>query len=105
VQIVGVTYGGSFMHTVPLRWDQWRKCILFSIAPIPIGILLRLIPIKEPVVAMPFDQGETHSNSEEDRDDFTGTKKERFQRAVHKVITQLRVVGALAALVRPKAHS
>lgn len=95
VQVVGVTYGGSFMRTVPLSWGRWKLCAAVSIVPLPLGFLLRLIPVREAPLPDPepvVDEGEDDEDAV-----FSGTPLDRFRDAVQKVITQLKVVGALAS--------
>jgi len=42
-----VEYGGGFVRTVGLTSDQWLKCILLSSLTLPIGGLMRLVPIAD----------------------------------------------------------
>ena len=42
-----VTFGGDFVRTVPLSYEQWVKCILLGALSLPVGGLMRLIPVRE----------------------------------------------------------
>lgn len=42
-----VQFGGDFVRTVPLDADQWVKCILLGALSLPLGGLMRLIPVRE----------------------------------------------------------
>jgi P-type Ca2+ transporter type 2C len=46
-QALMVEFGGDFVRTVPLTMDHWQKCILLGAMSLPIGGLMRLIPVKE----------------------------------------------------------
>lgn len=99
VQYIGVTFAGTLMHTVPLNAREWRQCILVSIMPLPLGFLLRMIPVRE----SPLPPKEPISDPE---DPFFAEESDRrpmdFHRAAWAVVTQLKVVGALASQVSAK---
>ena len=42
-----VTFGGDFVRTVPLSHEQWGKCILLGALSLPVGGLMRIIPVRE----------------------------------------------------------
>lgn len=42
-----VEYGGDFVHTVPLNRDQWMKCVVLGALALPVGGLMRLVPVGE----------------------------------------------------------
>jgi hypothetical protein len=42
-----VEFGGEFIRTSGLTLDQWIKCILLGSMSLPLGGLMRLIPIKD----------------------------------------------------------
>ena len=46
-QYLLVTFGGDFVRTVPLNYEQWVKCILLGALSLPVGGLMRLIPVRE----------------------------------------------------------
>ena len=110
VQILGVSYFGTFMKTVPLSPILWRKCVQLSLVPLPLGFILRLIPVTEPPLPDPEPEeeegekeGETKKKPlvEEVEDDSYGKiswqKGHKFAKAAQIILTQLKVVGALAA--------
>eukprot|EP01040_Poterioochromonas_malhamensis_P011507 gene11507-12546_t len=41
-----VEFGGDFVRTVHLNTDEWRKCIILGALSLPVGVLMRFIPIK-----------------------------------------------------------
>lgn len=40
-----VQYGGDFVRTVPLSPEQWLKCIMLGALSLPLGGLMRFIPV------------------------------------------------------------
>eukprot|EP01114_Cavostelium_apophysatum_P015310 TRINITY_DN413_c0_g1_i3.p1 TRINITY_DN413_c0_g1~~TRINITY_DN413_c0_g1_i3.p1 ORF type:complete len:1090 (+),score=320.14 TRINITY_DN413_c0_g1_i3:237-3506(+) len=46
IQAILVQFGGAFVKTVPLDWKQWIFCVVVGFMAIPIGMLLRLVPVK-----------------------------------------------------------
>ena len=42
-----VEYGGDFTQTYPLSWDEWRITIGLGAISIPVGFLMRLVPVQE----------------------------------------------------------
>merc|ERR1712146_695833 len=53
VQYLIVEYGGEFTKTKPLNAHEWNVCICLGAFPIPLGIIMRLIPVS--------DEDEVHS--------------------------------------------
>lgn len=47
LQVVLVQYGGDFVRTSPLSESQWVKCVLLGALTLPVGGLMRFIPIKD----------------------------------------------------------
>jgi len=47
LQVMLIEVGGDFIKTSPLTIEQWGWCILFGFISVPIGILMRFIPIEE----------------------------------------------------------
>ncbi|KAJ6231027.1 cation transporting atpase [Anaeramoeba flamelloides] len=45
VQAVVVEVGGSFFSTTGLTWQEWITCVAIGLFSIPVGFLLRLIPV------------------------------------------------------------
>lgn len=45
VQALIVTFGGAFTQTAPLNWMQWLLSISIGALSIPIGLLVRFIPV------------------------------------------------------------
>eukprot|EP00996_Jenningsia_fusiforme_P001720 NODE_2585_length_1161_cov_23.512590_g2364_i0.p2 GENE.NODE_2585_length_1161_cov_23.512590_g2364_i0~~NODE_2585_length_1161_cov_23.512590_g2364_i0.p2 ORF type:complete len:211 (-),score=29.41 NODE_2585_length_1161_cov_23.512590_g2364_i0:384-1016(-) len=50
-QVFAVEFAGEFMTTTPLTLHQWMVCGAFGAFCIPLGFILRLIPVKEPEYA------------------------------------------------------
>lgn len=46
-QYLLVQFGGEFVRTVALNQDQWLKCVLLGSLSLPIGGLMRLIPVRD----------------------------------------------------------
>ena len=42
-----VEYGGDFVRVVPLDNEQWIKCILLGALSLPVGGLMRILPVRE----------------------------------------------------------
>jgi magnesium-transporting ATPase (P-type) len=42
-----VEYGGEFTQTYPLTWEEWRITVGFGAISIPVGYLMRLVPVQE----------------------------------------------------------
>ena len=42
-----VQFGGIFVKTVPLNYEQWVKCVLLGAMSLPLGGFMRLIPVSE----------------------------------------------------------
>jgi len=53
VQYLIVEYGGEFTKTKPLNAHEWNVCICLGAFTIPLGIIMRLIPVS--------DEDEVHS--------------------------------------------
>jgi magnesium-transporting ATPase (P-type) len=47
MQILLVSVGGRFVQTTPLTIDQWLVTIALGAITIPVGVLMRFIPVKE----------------------------------------------------------
>jgi magnesium-transporting ATPase (P-type) len=46
-QIFLIEVGGEFVKTSPLTWDQWLITIALGAIGLPVGMLMRFIPVKE----------------------------------------------------------
>ena len=44
-----VEYGGDFVHTVPLTYDQWVKSVVLGALSLPVGGAMRAVPLSESV--------------------------------------------------------
>lgn len=42
-----VTFGGEFTRTTPLTVDQWLITIAFGLISLPVGFIMRFVPVKE----------------------------------------------------------
>jgi len=111
VQVLGVNVLGKFMKCVPLSRKHWIQCIQVSIMPLPIGIFLRMLPVTEVVVPIGEDvEPEDEAAEAEAEAEIGGNThiehsaslrgKRRFKYAAQRVITQLKVAGALEAGLR-----
>eukprot|EP01132_Coremiostelium_polycephalum_P001126 gene1126-1431_t len=49
VQIIFVTFGGTATSTDPLTIQEWAGCVITGAFSLPLGLLLRLIPVKDAV--------------------------------------------------------
>jgi P-type Ca2+ transporter type 2C len=47
-QVVIVQYGGAVFGTVPLDVEQWMRCVAIGALTVPMGIVLRLVPLGTP---------------------------------------------------------
>jgi magnesium-transporting ATPase (P-type) len=47
LQYLLIEYGGEFMQTSPLTGTQWLITILMGLVSIPVGVMMRYIPIEE----------------------------------------------------------
>lgn len=47
IQAVMVEVGGVVLQVEPLTWSMWLFCIAIGLVTIPLGIVLRLIPVPE----------------------------------------------------------
>jgi hypothetical protein len=47
LQVMLVQVGGDYLRTTPLRVELWFICIALGFIGIPLGFLMRLIPVKE----------------------------------------------------------
>lgn len=47
VQWVIVQFGGEFTKTEPLTAEEWKATVLLGMCAIPLGVAMRLIPVKE----------------------------------------------------------
>ncbi|GAM26334.1 hypothetical protein SAMD00019534_095090 [Acytostelium subglobosum LB1] len=59
IQIVFVTFGGEATATVKLSIAEWGICVLTGVMSLPLGFLLRLIPIKNAQVERSMDSEST----------------------------------------------
>ena len=48
-QVFAVEAAGPFMQTTSLSWKQWLVCIAFGASTLPIGLLIRLIPVADEI--------------------------------------------------------
>ena len=94
VQWLAIVYGGKFMHTIPLDQECWTKCMYLAVVPLPLGLFLRLIPITEPTPDVKRDY------SAEQIDAISKVKKTSLKEASDRVLSQLKVAGALSASLR-----
>jgi len=62
VQYLIVEYGGDFTKTVPLDWGEWKTCICLGAFTIPLGILMRLIPVSDDDTVHGWDGHSTKKN-------------------------------------------
>mmetsp|Transcript_89230 Transcript_89230/g.174617 ORF Transcript_89230/g.174617 Transcript_89230/m.174617 type:complete len:1113 (+) Transcript_89230:110-3448(+) len=46
-QIFLIEVGGEFVKTTPLTWDQWLVTVALGAIGLPVGVLMRFIPVKE----------------------------------------------------------
>jgi hypothetical protein len=46
-QVGIVQYGGDFVKTVPLPLEDWKRCVLMAALSLPLGGLMRLLPVSE----------------------------------------------------------
>lgn len=46
-QYLLVEFGGAFIHTSPLSWSEWLLSIALGFIGIPIGMLMRFLPVAE----------------------------------------------------------
>ena len=94
VQIAAVQSFGAFMGCVPLTIEDWQRCLMVSSLPLPIGVLLRLIPIKEPEPPAPKvpEYVETFARDKRLYDPSkTGAGLTAFRQAGKEVIQQIKV--------------
>merc|ERR1712000_567282 len=47
LQVMLIEVGGAFIKTSPLTLEQWGWCILLGFISVPVGILMRFIPVDE----------------------------------------------------------
>ena len=45
LQVVIVQFGGAAFKVAPLTWDQWLFCIGIGLISLPLGVVLRTIPV------------------------------------------------------------
>jgi len=110
VQFAAVQYIGKMMGCVPLDVEQWKKCMILSVVPIPLGTFLRLLPVREPDVACPevptwVERWRRTHRLYQPAAENRG--KAAFKAATKEVISQMKVAGALATLRRrrPRRNS
>lgn len=56
VQYIIVQYGGEFTTTQPLNMSQWLFCVGVGSLSIPVGAILRLIPVSGKVTKPVVEQ-------------------------------------------------
>jgi hypothetical protein len=47
LQVIIVEFGEAVFHTTPLDWKQWIACLAFAAGALPIGIIVRLIRVRD----------------------------------------------------------
>lgn len=72
IQAILVEFGGRFVQTVPLTWNQWLYCIILGLISLPVAFFIRLLPFfnkeeaeylkerpheKQPLLRMPDSRG------------------------------------------------
>lgn len=104
IQILAVQYGGALMRCVPLTAHLWRRCFLFAVVPLPLGILLRSLHIHEKAVPPPpviVDAAEEAA--------LEMAKKNRVRPTLRgvaaTVCTQLRVVRAFRSNMQERVKT
>jgi magnesium-transporting ATPase (P-type) len=46
-QILLIEFGDEFVKTAPLTWDQWLVSVALGAIGLPVGVLMRFIPVQE----------------------------------------------------------
>mmetsp|Transcript_15528 Transcript_15528/g.25579 ORF Transcript_15528/g.25579 Transcript_15528/m.25579 type:complete len:1046 (-) Transcript_15528:613-3750(-) len=46
-QILIIEFGGAWFEVVPLTWQLWLICLVIGAVSLPLGFLIKLIPVKE----------------------------------------------------------
>lgn len=72
LQVPLVEYGGAFTQTAHLSSEMWLGCLVFSVAVLPYGILLRFVPVPETCCIKSLAGGRPENYGEEDYDDEDG---------------------------------
>jgi Ca2+-transporting ATPase len=89
VQILIVEFGGLFTQTTHLHFSEWLFCLIVGALSLPIGLLLRLIPV-------PPDPVYSHEYEElllpEERAILKSGSKWNI---VRNIVTELKVINAL----------
>jgi magnesium-transporting ATPase (P-type) len=47
LQILIVQFGGKFVNCAPLNINEWLACVIIAFNGIPVGVLMRFIPVKD----------------------------------------------------------
>lgn len=47
LQYLIVTFGGEFTRTSPLTADQWVETVAFGLISLPVGFIMRFVPVVE----------------------------------------------------------
>ena len=110
IQYVCVQHVGAFMNCVPLNTDCWIKCLQFSIVPLPLGVLLRLIPVKEVQPAKPQESEVDYSKYavrgkplfDASRSKSGGRGRDAFKAAGKEVIQMIKISASLSTTRRRK---
>jgi len=99
VQVLIVEFGGQFSNTVPLNLIQWVFCIVIGSISLPIGMLLRFIPVpKEEGPRRRPPEEEEHLIPKEEEIAVEIPREERKGKGWKKardVATKIRVLEAL----------
>lgn len=100
IQVLGVQYGGAIMQTTPLSSEAWRKCFMMSIAPLPIGALLRCVDVPEP--AIPEEAIAAAQAVEDGEPARRSCRWPSLKAAARSVVLQQRVIRALQEETRKR---
>lgn len=84
VQVLVCQFGGEAFKTAPLHWEEWLGCIGIALISLPIGLVVRLIPI----CCTGYDQPR-------EEPEYVTREKLLWENAIKDVRAQIRVVDAL----------
>jgi hypothetical protein len=89
-QVLIIQYGGNVFKVVPITGAMWGGSILIAVLTLPIGVMLRLMPICDGFTMCGKNFGEVN-------DGRVVVTKERLQwnHSINQVRTQLRVFNVL----------
>ena len=51
-----VTFGGEFTRTSPLTGEQWGVTVAFGLISLPVGFIMRFVPVVESEDAFFYDE-------------------------------------------------